>query len=87
MIQPDQFIYVGVDLHKEHHTAVIIDCWNRKLGEIQFDNKPSAFPLLVKEVKRHTKKELSVVYGLEDVGGYGRAFSLLDRGEALGEGS
>ncbi|MNW44704.1 Transposase IS116/IS110/IS902 family protein [compost metagenome] len=76
MIKPDQLIYVGVDLHKEHHTAVIIDCWNRKLGEIKFDNKPKAFPLLVKEVKRHTKNNLSVVYGLEDVGGYGRALAV-----------
>ncbi|MCR8843744.1 IS110 family transposase [Paenibacillus sp. SC116] len=76
MIKPDQLIYVGVDLHKEHHTAVIIDCWNRKLGEFKFDNKPTSFPLLVKEVKRYTKKELTVVFGLEDVGGYGRALAV-----------
>ncbi|WP_415926512.1 hypothetical protein [Paenibacillus elgii] len=56
-------------MHKQHHTAVFIDCWNQKLGEIKFDNKPSAFPLLEKEVKKHTKKGLSVVYGLEDVRG------------------
>jgi len=35
--------HVGVDLHKHHLTAVIINCWKEKLGEIQFDNKPSAF--------------------------------------------
>ena len=33
------YLYVGVDLHKEHHTAVMINCWQEKLGEIQFDNK------------------------------------------------
>ncbi|WP_334075555.1 MULTISPECIES: IS110 family transposase [Paenibacillus] len=76
MIQPDRLIYVGVDLHKQHHTAVMIDCWSKKLGEIRFDNKPSAFPLLVKEVKKHTKKGMSVVYGLEDVGGFGRALAV-----------
>jgi hypothetical protein len=76
MIQPDRLIYVGVDLHKQHHTAVITNCWNQKIGEIQFDNKPSAFPQLEKEVKKHTKKGLSVVYGLEDVGGYGRALAV-----------
>jgi hypothetical protein len=52
MIQPDKLVYVGVDLHKQHHTAVIIDCWNQKLGEIKFDNKPTAFPQLEKEVWR-----------------------------------
>ncbi|TNJ63596.1 IS110 family transposase [Paenibacillus hemerocallicola] len=76
MMRPDRTIYVGVDLHKQHHTAVMIDCWNKKLGEIRFDNKPSAFPLLLKEVKKHTKKGMSVVYGLEDVGGFGRALAV-----------
>lgn len=76
MLQPDKLVYVGVDLHKQHHTAVIIDCWNRKLGEIKFDNKPTAFPLLEKEVKKHIKKGMSVVYGLEDVGGYGRGLAV-----------
>ncbi|UHA75757.1 IS110 family transposase [Paenibacillus sp. 481] len=76
MIQPDKYIYIGVDLHKQHHTAVIIDCWGHKLGEIKFDNKPSSFPLFVKEMKRYVKKGMSVVYGLEDVGGYGRALAV-----------
>lgn len=76
MVQQDQLIYVGVDLHKQHHTAVIMNCWNQKLGEIKFDNKPSAFPQLIKEVKKHLKKGLSVVYGLEDVGGFGRSLAV-----------
>lgn len=69
-------VYVGVDLHKNHHTAVIIDCWHEKLGEIKFDNKPSAFPALLKEVKKHTKKGITPVFGLEDVGGYGRSLAV-----------
>lgn len=76
MIQPDKLVYVGVDLHKQHHTAVIIDCWNQKLDEIKFDNKPSAFTQLEKKLKKYTKNGLSVVYGLEDVGGYGRALAV-----------
>ncbi|MCM3292503.1 IS110 family transposase [Paenibacillus sp. MER 180] len=76
MIQPDKLVYVGVDLHKQHHTAVIIDCWNQKLGEIKFYNKPSAFSQLEKKLKKYMKNGLSVVYGLEDVGGYGRALAV-----------
>ena len=30
----EDFIYVGIDLYKEIHTAVMIDCYNNKLGEI-----------------------------------------------------
>jgi len=49
-------VYVGLDLHKAHHTAVIINCWNERLGEIQIENKPSAFDELMKFVKKHTPK-------------------------------
>ncbi|MEC1970596.1 IS110 family transposase [Bacillus cereus] len=69
------YLYVGVDLHKEHHTAVIINCWQEKLGEIQFENKPSAFSEFLLEVETYVSNGLSVVFGLEDVGGYGRALA------------
>ncbi|MEJ9217659.1 IS110 family transposase [Paenibacillus glucanolyticus] len=69
-------IYVGLDLHKAHHTAVIINCWNERLGEIQIENKPSAFDDLMKFVKKHTAKGLTPVYGLEDTGGNGRALAV-----------
>ena len=36
----EEHIYVGIDLHKETHTAVILDCFNVKLGEITFANIP-----------------------------------------------
>ncbi len=41
MYDKTKFIYAGIDLHKEQHTAVIMDCFNEKLGEITFQNKPS----------------------------------------------
>lgn len=39
----EDFIYVGIDLHKETHTAVMIDCYNQKLGEITFPKQTSGF--------------------------------------------
>ncbi|GED12589.1 IS110 family RNA-guided transposase [Aneurinibacillus migulanus] len=70
-------LYIGVDLHKHQHTAVVINCWHEKKGELTFENKPSAFPQLVKLVKKLAKKEeLTPVFGLEDVGGYGRALAI-----------
>ncbi|MNJ38081.1 hypothetical protein D3C77_329210 [compost metagenome] len=65
-------VYVGLDLHKAHHTAVIINCWHGRLGEIQIENKPSAFDELMKFVKKHTPKGMTHVYGLEDTGGKGK---------------
>ncbi|GED33262.1 hypothetical protein BCE02nite_44030 [Brevibacillus centrosporus] len=72
-----KYLYIGVDLHKNHHTAVIINCFQEKKGEIQFRNKPSAFPEFLKSVKKIAKKEnLTPVFGLEDVGGYGRGLAI-----------
>ncbi|HDR7640573.1 Transposase [Bacillus wiedmannii] len=81
------YLYVGVDLHKEHHTAVMINCWQEKLGEIQFDNKPSAFSKFLLEVETYVRDGLSVVFGLEDVGGYGRALAkyLVDHEQVVKE--
>ncbi|MGI8349240.1 IS110 family transposase [Niallia circulans] len=78
----DEFIYVGVDLHKFQHTAVIVNCWGEKLNEITFLNKPSLFPDFIRFVEEQAEKGITPVYGLEDVNGYGRSLAvyLLERG-------
>ena len=53
----ENFIYVGIDLHKETHTAVMIDCYNQKLGEITFPNRPADFPKLVTKEKNVIQRE------------------------------
>lgn len=63
--------FIGIDMHKEQHTAVIIDCWLKVMGEITFANRPSKFPIFLNNViKICGKKEL--VFGLEDTRGFGR---------------
>ncbi len=78
----ENIIYVGIDLHKETHTAVMLDCWNQKLGEITFENKPSEFHKLTRKVSRFVTEEKTAVYGLENAYGYGRALAvwLLEKG-------
>ena len=78
----ENFIYVGIDLHKETHTAVMIDCYNQKLGEITFPNRPTDFPKLVTKVKKCNTDAKEVVYGLENAYGYGRPLAvwLIDKG-------
>jgi transposase len=76
MHERQKYVYVGVDLHKEKHVAVVIDCWSTRLATITIDNKPSAFPELLKQISRITKKELTPVFGLEDTGGYGRSLAM-----------
>ena len=81
MIKED-LIFVGIDLHKETHTAVVIDCYNNKLGEITFANRPADFSKLVAKVKKCNTDDKTVVYGLENAYGYGRALAvwLIDKG-------
>jgi transposase len=69
-------LYIGVDLHKATHTAVFINCWNKKLGEVTFPNKPSAFPKFIKEVNKYLSGDMTPIYGLEDTGGNGRALAV-----------
>jgi transposase len=71
-----KYIFVGVDLHKRHHTAVIMNFYNEKLGEVKFNNTPATFPELLAEVKKYLKKGMTPVYGLEDTGGYGRSLAV-----------
>lgn len=72
----EDFIYVGIDLHKETHTAVIIDCYNNKLDEITFANIPAEFPKLVRKVKKYCTDGKEAVYGLENAYGYGRPLAV-----------
>lgn len=87
MHKKQRYLYVGVDLHKQHHTAVIMNCWQEKLREIQIENKPSAFSTFLLEVNQLAGEQLTPVFGLEDVGGYGRALAkyLMDHEQIVKE--
>jgi hypothetical protein len=61
---------------RKPYTAEVINCWNEKLGEITFENKPAAFDELIAYVKQFKKRGMTPVYGLEDVGGYGRSLAV-----------
>ncbi|MCT4618894.1 MAG: IS110 family transposase [Marinisporobacter sp.] len=69
-------VYVGVDTHKRTHTAVIINCFGEKLGEITLENKPSEYEKLLKEAKKHVKKGITPIFGLEDTGASGRPLAV-----------
>ncbi len=87
MHDKQKYLYVGVDLHKHQHVAVIINCWQEKLGEITFDNKPSAFSKFLLEVDKQKEDGMTLAFGLEDVGGYGRSLAqfLADHGQLVKE--
>lgn len=67
-----KYLYVGIDSHKETHTAVFLTCFYEKLGEITFQNVPSEFPKFLSEVRKHASNDIDLSFGLEDVSAYGR---------------
>ena len=70
---PDSFLYVGVDVHKDQHTAVAANCFGQALFEREIDNSKEEFKELVKDVRGLSEeKELNAVFGLEDTSAYGQ---------------
>lgn len=65
-----QCMFVGIDVHKDTHTAVGISPYGEKLFEITVGNYKQDFESLVKKVSNE-KRNLSPYIGLEDVRGYG----------------
>lgn len=78
----EEYVYVGIDLHKDSNTAVIIDYHNKKLGDITFANVPAEYPKLIRKVKKYCTDGKEPVFGLENAYGYGRPLAvwLLDKG-------
>ena len=83
MQKRENYLYVGIDMHKDTHTAVLVNCWNEKLDAVTIENKPSEFTKLAKKVdKTAVKLGLSPIYGLENAYGYGRSLTvwLIEKG-------
>jgi len=68
-------VYCGIDTHKNTHTAKVIDCWTKPLGEITFENRPRKFDQFINDVKK-ISGDLTIIFGLEDTRGYGRNLAI-----------
>ncbi len=67
-----QFLYVGMDIHKDNHTAAATNCFGQNLLKLEISNSEQDFNDLVARVERLSKAEnLRPVFGLEDSYGYG----------------
>ncbi|NCB51948.1 MAG: IS110 family transposase [Clostridia bacterium] len=73
----ERYLYIGMDLHKKTHTAVLVNCWNEKLETLVIENKPAEFEKLVRHVnKKALTMCLTPVYGLENAYGHGRSLAV-----------
>ena len=77
MLHPKmQYVYVGIDSHKETHCAVVLNCFFEKLGEITFDNAPAKFEEFFQAIRKFRPKGSKLAFGLEDVSAYGRSLTV-----------
>src|SRR3989344_2199903 len=65
-----QTLFIGVDVHKETHTAVGVSPFGEKVFELKIGNYQKDFELLAAK-SEEWKGELSPYFGLEDCHGYG----------------
>jgi len=76
-VNPINFLYVGVDVHKDQHTAVATNCFGQTLLEKEINNSKEQFEGLVENIKRVAgAKNLKIVFGLEDTSAYGQRLAL-----------
>lgn len=68
-------LFVGVDTHKNQHTAVIINCFHQKLGTVKTPNNPSQFDDFIADLKTFVSNQQTLVFGLEDTQGLGRSLA------------
>jgi len=80
LINKQNHIYVGLDIHKETHTAVVLNCFDETLGSITIENKVSSYIKLVNKVKK-LQGDLIPIFGLEDVHSHGRDLAIYLQGK------
>jgi len=67
-----KYVFVGVDTHKEDHTACTTNPWHKILGTCRVTNDSAFFGKFLDEVTNTIPKGLIPAFGLEDTDGLGR---------------
>ena len=75
-----QYTYVGVDSHQDTHTAVFLDCFFEKIGELVIENMPSKFGAFLSEADKLRVEGTTLLFGMEDVSAYGRTLTVFLKG-------
>jgi len=71
-----RYTYVGIDSHKDTHTAVFLNCFFEKLGEIKFKNLPSTFGAFLAGAENLKQNGTELLFGLEDASSFGRSLAV-----------
>lgn len=68
----DHYLFIGMDIHKDSHTASFTNCFGHEQLVMEIENQKDDFGKLLQEVKQISrKKNLTPLFGLEDSFGNG----------------
>jgi len=67
--------FVGVDTHKDEHTAGAMDAFHQTLCVVQTPNNPRYFDQFVAQLEMDAPADVQLVFGLEDTQGLGRSLA------------
>jgi len=74
-MKKSEYIYIGMDVHKETHTAVLMNSKEDRIGAIKIKNNITGFKRLSAYVETF-RQNLTPIYGLEDVTHFGRDLAI-----------
>ncbi|MCK8826608.1 IS110 family transposase, partial [Natroniella acetigena] len=57
-------LFVGVDTHKNQHTAVVVNCFHQKIGEVEIANNPTCFTKLIDKINSFDSDQKDIIFGL-----------------------
>jgi transposase len=76
IVNRSQTLFVGIDVHKDTHTAVALSSFGEKVFEMKIGNEAKDFISLVEKTKAEaTRAGLIPSFGLEDVHSWGERLS------------
>jgi len=86
-VEHQNYVFVGVDTHKNQHTACVLSCFHQKMGLTQTPNNPASFESFIQDINLFKSPDKKLVFGLEDTQGLGHSLSqwLLDQGYTVKE--
>jgi len=86
-VEHQNYVFVGVDTHKNQHTACVLSCFHQKMGSTQTPNNPANFESFIQDINSIKTPDKKLAFGLEDTQGLGHSLSqwLLDQGYTVKE--
>lgn len=73
--------FVGIDIHKQHHSAAVLDCYGQPLSTLAVANRPAAFAGFLAQVQQLAPGK-HLIFGLENTTTWGRGLAtyLMEQG-------